>query len=128
MVGAILLLASLALAGGAPARAGCHVPRLLGEGPWWAKEQLAGAGCNAFIVGGKRSHLGRLVVFAQSAPPGSALEQWATVDLRLGPRPNVPRDCRPPRLTRVLARTSDLAAWVNPCANPTANGAMAKHR
>ncbi len=94
---------------------GCRAPRVLGEGPHHAAEELRAAGCAVGSIRrpqGNRSN--RLIVVAQSVAPGAVVALHARVRLTLGPRPPAPRGCRAPRFSSVLVATDELRAWLNP--------------
>jgi virginiamycin B lyase len=93
----------------------CRVPAVLGEGPSHAAEELRDANCE--LAGIRRpagSHSNYLIVVAQSVHRGAVVGYKAPVRLVLGPRPPAARGCRVPRYVRVLARSSQLVAWMNP--------------
>jgi len=93
----------------------CHVPFVLGNGPSHAVEQLQGADCE--IAGVRRpphTHSNGLIVVSQSRRPGSVLGFRAPLRLVLGPKPPAPKDCRKPRLVRVMANSRKLIVWKDP--------------
>jgi hypothetical protein len=97
----------------------CRVPRVLGDGPHLAAEELRHANCEVASVKRPPGDLSnRLVVVSQSARLGALVPYKTAVRLTLGPKPPTPETCRAPRYSRVLARSKELVAWVNPLEEP----------
>jgi hypothetical protein len=117
---AVAFAAPPSAAGTATARAhasagSCRVPRVLGDGPHHAAEELRAAGCAVGPIRrprGNRSN--RLIVVAQSVAPGAVVALHSRVRLTLGPRPPAPKGCRAPRFSSVLVATDEIHAWLNP--------------
>lgn len=92
----------------------CHVPYVLGGGPYHAAENIRRGECE---YGGARrrprSRSNRLIVVSQSLPPGTVAPYKEPVRLVLGPKPPTPKACHAPRYEQVFARSPDLVVWMD---------------
>lgn len=111
----VLVLAALAAPSAVASAPSCRVPRVLGDGPHLAAQEVREAGCVVAAIRrprGNRSN--RLVIVVQSVRPGAVVALGTRVRLTLGPRPPAPRNCRAPRFSTPLVSSAAIVAWLNP--------------
>jgi len=92
----------------------CRAPRVLGDGPHLAAEEVREAGCAVIIRRPPGNRSNRLIIVAQSLRPGAVVPIGTRVRLTLGPRPPAPKNCEAPRFSTVLVSSGEILAWVNP--------------
>lgn len=96
-----------------PVSSRCHVPYVLGDGPYHAAENIRQEECE--FGGAKRpprSRSNHLIVVSQSVPPGTVASYKEPVSVVLGPKPPTPKTCHAPRYDRVLARSRGIVVWI----------------